>query len=220
MKKYIILAMAVLLISIPCVIAGTGSLRIDPQWPTMVESPAQFQVWCQSGTSYDVEILLIITESCYESLPTTSSVVIANSGSNVIFDKIDFKGVSGMGGVYVPPSGTTTGARYTVASLKDHLDEGLSEALESEDTIYWAMKPIFGSLDDQKEDITITLNSDSPRMLVYLLGKSADGAALFDMALPPTPAGFVVPELGTLILAGSSFGGLALYGLRKKLRRL
>ena len=219
-KKFILLFVSLLLISFPCVMAGTGSLRISPEWPTMVASPADFSVWCQSGTSYDVEILLVMTESCWNSLPDTNAVVIANSGPNVIFNKADFTGVSGSGGVYVPPSGTTNGARYTVASLKDHLDLGLTEPLESDDVIYWAMKPIFASLGETKEDITITLDSTSPRMLVYLMGKSVDNADLFDMRIPPTPAGFVIPEtpIGTLGSISAAVIALALI-LRKKAQK-
>ena len=211
MKKYVILILSLLLISIPCVMAGTGSLRISPEWPTMLESPADFTVWCQNGISYDVEILLVITESCHENIGT-NGIVIENTGSDVVFAKGDFTGVSGTGGVYVPPTGTTNGARYTVASLKDHLDQGLPEALESDDVIYWAIKPIFGSLGEQKEEITITLNSDNPRMLVYIMGKSVDNADLLDMRIPPTPAGFVIPEvpLGTIAIMSSM--ALALIG--------
>lgn len=209
--------MALLLISFPVVMAGTGSLRISPEWPTMVASPADFSVWCQGGISYDVEILLVLTEDCYNSLADSNAVVIANSGPDVVFDKSDFTGVSGMGGVYVPPSGTTNGARYTVSSLKDHLDLGLPEALDSDDVIYWAMKPLFDSLGGTKEDITITLDSASPRMLVYLMGKSVDNADLLDMRIPPTPAGFVIPEipLGTIGAISASFIALAIIARKK-----
>jgi hypothetical protein len=222
MKKYIMLAMCLMLISIPCVMAGTGNLRIDPEWPTMVASPAEFTVWCESGSSYDVNILLVMTESCYDSLPDTEAVIVESGGSPLVtFNKLDFQPVTGMGGVYIPDSGTTNGARYQVSALKDHLDYGLSEPLESSDPIYWDMKPLFTLLDENTEEITITLNSDNPRMLVYLLGKSEDTAELFDMRIPPTPAGFVIPEvpLGTLGAVTAAFVALAVIAKKKSIKK-
>jgi hypothetical protein len=217
MKKYVMLSILLLLFSIPYVMAGTGSLRISPEWPIMVPSPADFTIWCQDGTSYNVNILLIITESCYFSMQTTGAVIVEYGGSELVaFDKDDFKPVTGMGGEYVPPSGTTEGGRYTVASLKDHLDLGLSDLLESDDIIYWAMKPIFDALGSDPKEITITLNADNPRMLVYLLGKSVEDAELFDVRIPPTPSGFVVPEVTPLFIAGASFAGLALYLIKQR----
>jgi len=219
MKKYVTLVTVLLLISIPCVMAGTGSLRISPEWPTMVASPADFTVWCQDGISYDVNILLVMTDSCHDSLPGTDAVVVEDDGGIVIttFGSGDFTGVTGMGGVYVPDD-ATTGARYTVSSLKDHLDLGLSEPLESDDTIWWAMKPLFDTLDADTEEITITLNSDNPRMLVYLMGKSVDNAELFDMRVPPTPAGFVIPEvaIGSIMAVAAMFTALGLFAYKKK----
>lgn len=223
MRKSILLisSLCVLAILVPSVLAGTGSLRISPQWPVMVESPADFTIWCQSGSSYDVNILVIVTEECQTSMPLNDAVIVKYGGITVAsFDQGEFTPVTGMGGVYVPPSGTTNGARYTVASLKDHLDEGLIEPIEADDTIYWAMAPLddedFDPLDSETKEIQITLNSDAPRMLVYLLGKSENGAALFDMKVPPTNPGFIVPEVATVLLAGSSFGAIAVYAVAKK----
>ncbi len=218
-KKYMILSMVLLLISIPSVMAGNGTLRIDPAWPVMVESPADFTVWCQSGTSYDVSILLVITQDCYDAMPGSGAVVTVESDADTIEiykAAFDINVVTGMGGVYVPDSGATTGARYTVASLKDHLDYGLSEPLESDDTIRWYMAYLFDELGEDPEDITITLNSGTPRMLVYLLGKSEDGAELFDMKVPPTIPGFVLPELGTIMAAVAMFTALGLFVYKKK----
>jgi len=128
--------------------------------------------------------------------------------------------VTGMGGVYVPPSGATNGARYTVASLKDHLDYGRSEPLESGDTIYWCLTSIivFDELGETPETITVTLNSGDPRMLIYLMGKSEDGADLLDMAIPLTMAGFMVPEvaIGSIMAVASMFTALGLFAYKKK----
>jgi len=221
MKKYIILFMILSLISIPCVMAQ-GLLRIDPYWPTTVASPADFTIWCQAGSSYDVNILLVVTEDCYNSMPGTGAVEIEYDGSTIVtFNKGAFQPVTGMGGVKVPPSGTTIGANYTVAALKDHLDYGLPEPLESDDTIYWAMEalgPDFDPLTGDAKEITITLNSADPRMLVYLLGKSVTDAELFDMRIPPTPAGFVIPEvaIGSIMAVAAMFTALGLFAYKKK----
>ena len=222
MKKYILLALSLLLISVPVVMAGTGSLRISPYWPTMVDTPAEFTVWCQSGISYDVEILLVMTEECYASFPDTGAVVITQGVTTLAtFDKADFAMLTGMGGVYVPPSGATNGARYQVSALKDHLDLGMPEPLESDDAIYWSMAPIFDQLDDTMQDITVTLNSDSPRMLVYIMGKSVDGAELLDMAIPPTPAGFVIPEipLGTIGALSAAIIAVAVIAKKRTIKQ-
>lgn len=221
MKKYVMFFMMLLLISIPSVSAETGSLRIDPAWPLMVESPSDFTVWCQSGTSYNVAILLVITQECYDSMPGTGAVVTVESDAGTIEiykAAFEINVVTGMGGVYVPDSGATEGARYEVASLKDHLDYGLSEPLESDDTIRWYMAYLFDELGEDPEDVTITLNSGDPRMLIYLLGRSEDGADLWDMRVPPTIPGFVVPEIsmGTIMALASMFTALALYTYKKK----
>jgi len=224
MKKYIMLIMALLLISIPCVMAQTGGLRISPALPIMVESPATFTVWAQSADSYDVNVLLVVTEECYDGMPDHPAVVVAvdYDTTPLEFTKNDFIGVTGMGNVKVPPSGTTMGANYTAAALKDHLDYGLSEPLESDDTIYWAMGPLadpdFDPLTSDPKEITVTLDSSDPRMLVYLLGKSVNDADLFDMRVPPTIPGFLIPEvaIGSIMAVAAMFTALGLFAYKKK----
>ena len=220
MKRYLVLIIALLLVSVPCVMApATGGLRISPQWPIMVGSPATFPVWAQSADSYDVNVLLVTTQECFDDL---GSVVVSYDTFMATLDQGDFTGVTGMGGVYVPTSGATTGARYTVASLKDHLDYGLSEALESDDTIYWALVPIthddFDPLTTVPVNLTVELDCDDPRMLVYLLGKSTDNADLFDMRVPPTNPGFLVPEIvaGSLMAVTSMVAALGLFFYKKR----
>ena len=216
--------MALLIVSVPSVIAGTGGLRISPQWPIMVSSPATFTIWAQSADSYDVNILLVITQECFDGMPISpaTSVGLQYGGPLIGFTKDDFTGVTGMGGVNVPPGETTPGARYTVASLKDHLDFGLSEALESDDTIYWAMASLahadFDPLTTTPREISVEVDCEDPRMLVYLLGKSVNDATLFDMKVPPTNPGFLVPEIvvGSLMAAGTMFGALGLFAYKKK----
>ncbi len=226
MKKYMMLGMVLLLISIPCVMAvGTGLLKITPNYPTTSPSPTDFTVWCNSGSSYDVEILLVVTEDCWSNMIDSGAVTVKHEGLIIAsFDPGHFTPVTGTGGVYVPPSGASNGARYTVASLKDHLDYGMSEPLDSEATIYWAMAPLlttgddFDPLGESPEVLTITLNSGEPRMLVYLMGKSENNGELLDMSIPPTMAGFMVPEvaIGSIMAVASMFTALGLYTYKKK----
>ncbi len=227
MRKYLLLLISLFAISAPTVMAvSTGGLRISPQWPIMVSNPATFTIWAQSAPSYDVNVLLVTTQECYNDMDDAAmyTVVIEYEAgsSSVGIPKAAFTEVSGMGGVVVPPSGTTPGAAYTVASLKDHLDYGLSEELDADDIIYWAIVPLvhtdFDPLTTTPKQINVELDCDNPRMLVYLLGKSIDDAALFDMKVPPTNPGFLVPEItaGSIMAAATMFGALGLYSYRKK----
>jgi hypothetical protein len=222
MKKYVMFAMILGLMLIPCAMAGTGNLNIDPRWPAMVESPANFTIWVGGGSAVacNVQVLLVMTEDCYNGLPLSPDVAVEVSwpGDSIEFIQTDFSGVTGAGGVNIPDSGTTNGANYNAANLKSHLSEGLSTPLEAEDWIYWDMKPILGGseLTGDAVEITVDLKSSNPRMLVYLLAKSTQSSTLYDMKVPPTNPGFLVPEVAPLLLAGSSFGGLALYIFKRK----
>jgi hypothetical protein len=53
-------------------------------------------------------------------------------------------------------------------------------------------------------------------MLVYVLGKSSLTATLFDMKVPPTQPGLVVPEPSVLLAIIGSFGALALYAFKRR----
>ena len=226
MKKYVMLFMVLLLISIPCVMAGTGLLKISPSYTTTSPSPTDFTVWCNSGSSYDVEILLVVTEDCWSNMIGIGAVTVEHEGIIIAdFDQTEFQGpVTGMGGVYIPPSGATNGARYTVASLKDHLDYGMTTPLGSDDAIYWVKEPLvtagndFDPLGESPEVLTITLISGEPRMLVYLMGRSENNGDLLDMRIPPTMAGFMVPEvaIGSIMAVASMFTALGLYTYKKK----
>jgi len=216
MRKFVLIALAMVLLIVPSVKAGTGNIRIDPTWPVMLESPATFEIWVEGGAaeSNDPNILLVMTEACWDGL--TGNVEVSWSGGSVSFMKGDFTPVQ-VNSDKVPPSGTTEGACYTVASLKDHLDEGLSVPLSADDTIYWAMSDFLGvdPLTGEKQTFTVTLPSTAPRMLVYALGKS-DPAGDFDMKVPPTRPGFMVPELGTMLLVIASFSAFAIYAIARR----
>ena len=213
---FILITITTLLsISTP-VFAGTGGLRIEPdQTEATLESPATLEVYAQSADSYEVNFLLVVTVECYNGMPDGSAIAaeVTYSGTTIKFMKSDFV-VTSSG--FVPPSGTTPGARYTVASLKDHID--------TEASVYWAMKPMghadFDPLTTTKREITVTLDSSDPRMLVYLQGKSVnDATTLFDMKVPPTIPGFVIPEtpLGTIMGLATMLAALVIFAKRQPL---
>jgi hypothetical protein len=208
MKKTVLLCLAIFLIaSVSPVFAGTGQIRMQPALPIMLSSPATFSISVTTGTSYDPQILLVMTNACHEGL-TGNVVVTWSGGGTVSFAKADFTS-DDTNGDKVPPSGTTNGASYTVASCKDHL--GVSDA------IWWAYKPFLaGPITTTPTEFTITFSSTHPKMLVYALGKSDQTATDFDMKVPNTIPGFVVPELATLLLTLGSFGALGLYTVKRK----
>jgi len=208
-RSYFLLftVMTLLSISIP-VFAGTGSIRIDPPLPDMTASPAEFEIWAQSGVANDPYIFLVITEACYSGL--TGNTGVSWSGGSVSFGDV-WIGPESTNGDKLPP-GTTSGAGYTVASLKDHLD--------TDGPIYYVFIPIPGltQLTSEHVTITVTLSSDNPEMLVYILGKSP-GSEDFDMRVPPTIPGFVVPEIpfGTIMGLASMLAAFAIYAKRPSL---
>ena len=212
MKKYMILGMVLLLISVPIVAAQTGGLRISPQWSVMVAPEYTFEVWCQTGTAYDVQVLLVITEDCYNGMDP-GNVVTVDAVTPIT--KADFTAVS-LNSLKVPPSSTDG---YTVASLKDHIDEGLATPLTSTDTIYWALSvEVFASLTGTKQPLYIKLDSTAPRMLVYLMGNLENGSGNLDIRVPPTNPGFMVPEvvIGSIMAVAAMFTALGLYAYKKK----
>ena len=187
------------MITIPA-IAGTGGIRIDPPLPYGSGSPATFEVWAQNGDdAIDPHIFLVMTESCYDGL--SGPVIVEWLGGSVSLPKGTDWTKETSNGVKVPP-GTSPGAGYTVASLKDHLN--------TSGAIYWAFADLWdGTLGSTKQILNITLGSDSPEMLVYVLGKSGSDTA-FDVRVPPTIPGFVVPEipLGALSTIATMLGAL------------
>ena len=185
----------------------TGVIRIDPPLPYMTESPADFTIWVQGQTTAcNPIILLVMTDSCYQGLsgPVTveweggGPIAIGPWTESTTEDKI--------------PDFASEGAAYTVASLKSHL--------ETSGSIWYAWAPILGGEDiDPGEtfEITVTMMSDDPNMLVYIMGESDCGSGVYDMAVPPTIPGFVVPEvpIGTLLSIFTMLGSASLYKLRR-----
>jgi hypothetical protein len=210
------LLLVIALVVVPIVSAETGNLRISPALPAMVSSPADFETWAQSNSVNDPHIFLVMTKACYDGL--TGNVAVKWAGGTVTIQTVDWTQETGDGNK-VPP-GATNGAGYTVSSLKSHLTTA--------DSIYWAFKPFLGgqTLTQTHASFNVTLPSTSPKMLVYVLGKSGSpdaGASaasdLFDERVPPTIPGLVVPELGPVLLASSSFAALGLYAVKRRRTR-
>lgn len=220
-KVLLLFALILVVATVPFVKAETGTIRIGPeesQWPMMTESPADFEIWVQGAgdPTYEPNILLVMTEATYEGLGSVE--VSWTGGGSTTF----LKGVFTFADVLsdrVPDTGTTSGASYTVASLKTHLNYPEDEPIEG--PIYWAMGPFVSeplTTSHQAFTVTLTTTEDDPRMLVYALGKTQQSKVpeLFNNKVPPTIPGFVVPELGTILLAAASFTALALYAIKRK----
>lgn len=189
------------------VFGGTGSLRIEPTWPEAQDSPAYFEIWSQPpDTAYDVYVFLTMTEDSYLGLTGDVTVEWTGPSSPLVIGMGEW--TLGQDGVKLPtgaPGGVTDGAAFTLASLKDHLG--------TDDDVYWAFGPILdGPLTGVHQTLTVTINSDDPHMLVYLMAKS-DTEGPFDMRIPPTKPGLVVPEVpfGTIAIVGSMMAALILF---------
>lgn len=217
MKKFVALVIILMFTLIPLAYAGNGGLKISPEWPVMVESPYTFTVWAKSASSWDITVLLVVTKDCWEGMPDAPKVAVNIENVDVQFAKSDFDPIISGYVPTVPPA--TSGSRYQVSSLKDHLDQGLAIALTSTDTIYWSNKSIaqFDPLTTTPQQLDIKLYSSAPRMLIYLMGSSVNDSGTLDMRVPPTPAGFVIPEiaLGSLMAIASMFTALGLYVYKK-----
>jgi hypothetical protein len=207
-KKYIVYTtLAIILVTtltFTFAFAGTGNIRIEPPLPIATESPAHFKVNVTGkDNANDPHVFLVITESCYLTSP------VANVSWDGGFIVLSSWNMNNTNSAKLPP-GASNGAGYTVASLKSHLN--------TPEPIYWSMASILGGspiVPGEIYDLRVELDSDDPEMLVYVMGKSGSGE--FDMRVPPTIPGFVIPEipLGSLS-ALLTMAASAVYYLRKK----
>lgn len=53
-------------------------------------------------------------------------------------------------------------------------------------------------------------------MLVYAIGKSNPNSNVFDVRVPPSIPGFVIPDLAPMLLATASFSAFGLYGIKRR----
>jgi hypothetical protein len=209
MKRLILLGVVIALFAIsinPVLGNGSGTIRISPALPMMVTSPATFEIWIEGAAqppTNDPHILLVMTNSCHDGL--TDDVVVTWTGDSTSFSKGDFTPANTG---KVPASGAEEGGRYTVASLQDHIGVPHSEM------VYYVYGPFLaGPITQTAQTFNITLPSTDPRMLVYAIGKTGDN---FDNKVPPTIPGFLVPELGPILLALASFSAFAIYAVKRR----
>lgn len=205
--------MATIMVSsyVVSVFAGTGSIKIDPPLPYMNESPAEFEVEITGqgvGNAYDPIIFLVMTDSCMDALSEDPMVKWNNGVDSVTLSSWTEETTN-----IKIPTGTSMGAAYQVATLKSKL--------ETSESIHWATAPILdGPIESgEKYKITVYLESGDPKMLVYVLGKS-EGSSVYDMAVPPSIPGFVVPEvpIGTILTLATMMGAAALFKYRKDIQ--
>ena len=216
MKKPILLVavmtITLLAIAVPPVLAEVGTIRIEPHGsyypsPIMLESPATFNISVQPSAdpTTDPHILLAMTNSSYHGL--TGNVIVSWTGGSTSFSPSDFTEVNT--GDEVPTSGTVPGVRYQVSGLKDHLN--------TSDSVWWAYGPFLaGNITQSEQEFTVTLPSTDQRMLVYAIGKTGGATTLFNNRVPPTMAGFVIPQLAPLLLTLASFSAFALYAFKRR----
>lgn len=217
-QKILTLTLAILVlssISIQSVLAADAPIVITPPWPIKQNTPATFQINVTKPT-YKPHILLVMTEACYNGL---ANVKITFASGSIQLTQANFSKLEGNPPPKIP-SANISDVQYVRSSLADHL------GLPGASPVYWAMANITnlvtgGVLTTKPEDFTVTLNSAAPRMLVYAIGKASATDAKFNRWVPPTNAGFVVPELGPILLALASFCAFALYSFKtKKVHRL
>jgi hypothetical protein len=214
-RRLIITAVLLLLFSaaIQAALAKGGIIIITPQWPVTQNTPATFQISVSkpSDPTYNPQILLAMTASCYNGLEA-DAVDITWTGGDVHFLKANFKLLHGNPPPKVP-SDSISDVQYTRSSLSDHLGEGGST------DVYWAMKsfPIGdGKLHKTPQTFVVTLHSTAPKMLVYSIGKTSETVDKYNIWVPPTNPGFVVPEPATIAAVATSFVALGLYAIRRK----
>lgn len=218
MKKLMLIA-SILMLGIVSIVKapGIGTITMSPAWPTMQASPADFETWVQGGgAAYELHVLLVMTEDCWKAL--SDDVQVYNDSTTVDIAKSAFSAITD-NNENVPLSTT---ASYKVASLKDHLSYGLSIPLSSNEKIYYNLSHalyLTEPLTGLHQTFTVKVPTADPsktRVLVYVMGSSADGSTDLDMKVPPTPAGFVVLEPATIAAVVTSLGAFGLYALHRK----
>ncbi len=220
MKKVFtaIVVLVLFLFGVSPVFAAT--IRLDPHSsyypdPIMLSSPATFSVDVTSGgdPTSNPHIFLVMSKSSFNGL--SGDVTVDWFGGDTSISA--WNGPESLNSLGLPTGVLVhSGTLYNVATLQDHLFKNDP----TEEPIYWAFKPILDGADltGTPQEFTVTLPSDDPRMLVYVLGKHGETGTddPFNNRVPPTQPGLVVPEVATLILTASSFGGLALFALIRR----
>ena len=219
-SRLAIVTLTIMVFSFIVVPVFADSIRISPSgdyWGSvMVASPATFYANVTNSNddgTYDIHLLMVIPQSCYDSLGSVS--VSWEAGSNGqgswtagSVDVTTWTGPETTNGLKLPPQAKNG---YTVASLQDHL--------RPEEPLYWAFVAILDGAKLEKQDpgipFTVTLSADEPKMGLWLIGKNP-GSDELDNQTPTTKPGFVIPEPATIFLATSSLLALGLYTYRRK----
>jgi len=195
-------------------------IRIEPHGsyyplPIMLKSPATFNISVPvlALKAYHPHILLVMTNASYQSLK--GQVLVNWTGGSTSFPKTSFKLANKK---YIPRTPETFFVRYRVSALKEHIGVNGTE----DDTLWYAYGPFLSTpITKTPQTFNVTLPSTHPRMLVYAIGKSKCSPCLFNMRVPPTRAGFVVPDLAPILLTSASFGAFGIYAIkRRKVRKL
>lgn len=193
---------------------AVGTIRIEPHGsyyplPIMLKSPATFNISTMTSIAYEPHILLVMTNASYQGL--TGSVLVNWTGGSTSFPKESFTPVSN-NNEYIPTGAVFEGARYRVSSLKEHLGVNGTE----DDTLWYVFGPFLsGPITTTPQTFNVTLPSTNPRMLVLALGKS-ECSNEFDMRVPPSIPGFVVPNLAAILLTLSSFTAFVFYAIVRR----
>jgi len=212
MKKKVsvlLLSLIILLFTATCVhVSAPGTLRIDPYWPEMSGPSELFKVWVEgSGSAHEPALFLVMTGTCYSGL-TSIVIDFGNDGTDdVTLVPGDFSGPD-TNDIKKIPDDAEEGIKYTVASLKDHLGVG-----GTSESIYWALVDFPSSvvITGTKYPIWIELDASSPKMLVYVFAKTAPGLVKYNLKVPPTIPGFIVPEPATIAAVATPMIALIAY---------
>jgi hypothetical protein len=177
---------------------ATTTISIYPQG-FMLTSPATFTVNITNSQVYgnptlDPHILLVMTETCYKGL-TGNVVVNWTEDGTPNSTKITTWNVDSFPSTHVPP--ISSGEFYTVYDLQ--------KQLLTEGPIYWTFEDFLGNMNITGTMIpfTVTLPSTSPRMMVYVMGKTVCSST-FDNKSPLNQPGIVVPEIAIAMALGIS----------------
>ena len=214
-KKVLLLLMPLLLFTIICThVYATGLLEITPTWPIMTDTDETFEICVKNGgTAHSPKLFLVMTDTCHAGLAEVKIDFHDNGpsiGDVTLTDGFTKETDTDKG---LPP-GYSPGIIMTVASLKSHIGIG-----GTDESIWWTLVPfptgdtINGPTDKYK--VHITLDSTDPSMMIYVYAKSSPGAD-YDMKVPPTNPGFMVPEPATIAAVATPTLTLLAYALYKR----
>ena len=215
MKYVMLILLSVFLFTTTAVhVYGLGTLKMYPYWPYMSGTEEEFHVWIEgSGTAYEPRLFLVMTETCYANLADPGAAVEIDFepygvSPDITLYKSDFTPNYETDNSVKIPSWAEEGVKYTVASLKSHL--------ESEDPIRWCYVSFPTYIDGDGVWFKIKLHSSQPRMLVYVFGKTDSALPYWNIKVPPTMPGFLVPEPATIAAVATPMLTLLGYAYYKR----